>query len=62
LEIYVSGEKFPVNIWKEGKVFVADCPILGIASQGLTYNEAYANLREAIELYFEDEFSAGIIS
>ena len=49
------SKKFPANIWREGTVFVADCPILGIASQGITADEAIANLKEAIELYFEDE-------
>ena len=47
--------KFPANIWREGEVFVADCPMLGIASQGITKKEAIANLKEAIELYFEDQ-------
>ena len=48
-------KKFPVNIWREGEIFVADCPVLGIASQGITKEEAIANLKEAIELYFEDQ-------
>ena len=48
-------KKFPANIWREGKVFVADCPVLGIASQGINKEEAIVNLKEAIELYFEDQ-------
>jgi predicted RNase H-like HicB family nuclease len=48
-------KKYPANIWREGEVFVADCPILRIASQGVTVEEALANLKEAIELYFEGE-------
>jgi predicted RNase H-like HicB family nuclease len=47
--------KFPANVWREGEVFVADYPILRIASQGITVKEALNNLKEAIELYFEDE-------
>ncbi len=42
-------------IKKEGKWFVAWCPELDIASQGKTKKEAISNLREAIELYLEDE-------
>ncbi|MBC8204065.1 type II toxin-antitoxin system HicB family antitoxin [bacterium] len=48
-------KKFSANVWREGEVFVADCPVLRIASQGITVKEALANLKEAIELYFEDE-------
>ncbi len=44
----------PIHIWKEGPVFVADCPSLRIASQGDTDQEAIANLKEAVELYFEE--------
>lgn len=34
-------------------LLVAECPELGIASQGNTESEAMANLREAVELYLE---------
>jgi predicted RNase H-like HicB family nuclease len=46
--------RLPVLTWKEGEVFVADCPAVRIASQGETEKEALANLAEAIELYYED--------
>jgi len=42
-------------VWREGDMFVALCPELDIASQGRTVEEALRNLREAVELYFEDE-------
>ena len=38
---------------REGNGFVALCPELDIASQGESLEEAKANLREAIELFFE---------
>jgi predicted RNase H-like HicB family nuclease len=34
---------------------VASCPELGVASQGKTVEKAIDNLKEAIELYLEDE-------
>ncbi|HIJ65742.1 MAG TPA: type II toxin-antitoxin system HicB family antitoxin [Candidatus Hydrogenedentes bacterium] len=46
--------KLPVLTWKEGEVYVADSPAVRIASQGDTEQEALDNLKEAIELYFED--------
>jgi predicted RNase H-like HicB family nuclease len=35
--------------------FVATCPELGVVSQGKTEKEALKNLKEAVELYLEDE-------
>lgn len=40
-------------IEKEGTGYVSLCPELDIASQGDTIEEAKANLKEAIELFFE---------
>ena|SRR3989344_8459340 len=40
----------------DGKiVFVANCPSLGVASQGYTKDEAKKNLKEAVELYLEEQ-------
>lgn len=46
--------KFNAVVWKEGKWFVAQCLEVDVASQGHTEEEALANLREALELYFEE--------
>ncbi len=46
---------FDVVITKEGKKYSSWCPQLDIASTGKTIEEAKQNLREAIELYLEDE-------
>ncbi len=40
---------------KEGGLYVASCPEFDVASQGLTVEEALRNLKEALELYLEDE-------
>ena len=40
-------------IEREGDYYVALCPQLDIASQGPTVAEARANLKEALELFFE---------
>jgi predicted RNase H-like HicB family nuclease len=47
---------FTVLIHKEDDWYVADCPEVGVVSQGKTVEEAVANLKEATELYLE-EFS-----
>lgn len=42
-------------VWKEGKHYVAQCLNVDISSFGKTKKEALKNLKEALELYFEDE-------
>jgi len=42
-------------VWQEGKLHVAWCPELDIASQGKDIEESLSNLQEAVELYLEDE-------
>ena len=41
-------------VTKEGELYVAQCLDVDVASQGATVDEALANLREALELRFED--------
>ncbi len=48
-------KQFSAVIEKEGKWYTALCPELGVASQGKTRSEALKNLKEAVELYLEDE-------
>ncbi len=45
---------FTASISHEGKWFVAQCLEVDVASQGKSEDEAINNLREALELYFED--------
>jgi len=40
---------------REDGVYVALCPEFDVASQGKSVEEALANLKEALELYLEDE-------
>ncbi|MGD9562754.1 MAG: type II toxin-antitoxin system HicB family antitoxin [Pyrinomonadaceae bacterium] len=41
------------TIWREEDGYVSLCSELDVASQGETVEEARANLREAVELFFE---------
>ena len=47
--------RFTAAITHEGSWQVARCLEVEVASQGQSVEEALANLREALELYFEDE-------
>ncbi|MCK9401668.1 MAG: type II toxin-antitoxin system HicB family antitoxin [Bacteroidales bacterium] len=42
-------------IYKEGKYYVSQCLNVEISSFGSTIDEAASNLKEALDLYFEDE-------
>ncbi len=44
-------------VTREGKIYVALAPDIDVASQGDTIENALSNLKEAIDLYFEDEDS-----
>lgn len=52
--------KFTVIINRESKWYVAHCAELGVVSQGKTIEEAQKNLKEAVELYLEDNPKAKI--
>ncbi|MCP9768521.1 type II toxin-antitoxin system HicB family antitoxin [Lacihabitans sp. LS3-19] len=41
-------------VWKEGEHFVAQCLNVDVSSFGDTKDSALENLKEALELYFED--------
>ncbi len=41
-------------VTQEGEWYVARCLEVEVASQGHSVEEALANLKEALELYFED--------
>jgi predicted RNase H-like HicB family nuclease len=45
---------FDAVVWQEDDLFVAQCLEVDVASQGRTEEEALGNLKEALELYFED--------
>jgi predicted RNase H-like HicB family nuclease len=42
-------------IHKEGKFYVSQCLNVDVSSFGNTIDEATSNLKEALDLYFEDE-------
>ncbi len=47
--------RFTAAVTREGTWYVAQCLEIDVASQGETFEEALANLREALELRLEDE-------
>lgn len=57
MNIELLGKKYQVEVWfeKDNEMYVSFAPSLEIASQGETIIDAYVNLKDAIELYFEKE-------
>ena len=47
--------RYNVIVQKEDDWYVAKCLDNNVASQGKTIEEALKNLKEALELYFEEE-------
>ncbi len=52
-------KKFKYIIYKEGEYFVSQCLNIDISSFGKTVDEAVKNLKEALELYFDDKKNTG---
>lgn len=48
-------KEYEYVVWQEGKYFVSQCLNVNVSSFGETVDEAISNLKEAVELYFEDE-------
>ncbi len=42
-------------IWKEDKHYIAQCLNVDVSSFGDTIDEAIAGIKEAVELYFEND-------
>ena len=51
---------FPIVIERDADGYFVSCPALqGCYSQGDTYEEAVANIQDAIRLHIEDRLAAG---
>jgi predicted RNase H-like HicB family nuclease len=56
----MSKFTLPIVIEKDGDGYYAFCPSLqGCYSQGDTYEEALANIRDAVSLHVEDRVARG---
>ena len=51
----MKSTRFNVIVQKDEACYVAMCVDNSVASQGKTVEEALGNLKEALELYYEDE-------
>jgi len=51
----IMKKEYQIIIKKGEIAFVAQCPELGVVSQGNTEKEALANIKEAIELFLEED-------
>ena len=51
----VTDMRFTAAVTHEGDWYVARCPEVEVTSQGCSIEDSLANLREALELYLEDE-------
>lgn len=47
-------------IFKEGKYYVSRCLNVEVSSFGKSIDEAKSNLKEALDLYFEDNINTDI--
>ena len=53
--------KLPVKIKRKAKVYISNCPVLDLYSQGMTEEEAKKNMIEAIRLFIVSCFEKGTL-
>lgn len=51
---------FTASVWREENWFIAQAHEIDIASQGETEPQALSNLREALELYYQEPTDATV--
>lgn len=52
-------KSFKYVVYKENEYFVSQCLNVDVSSFGNTFDEAVANLKDAVSLYFSDSDGAG---
>ena len=50
----MQTQTYTAVVHREDQWYVAECPEVGVVSQGKTIEEAVLNLKEATELYLEE--------
>jgi len=50
----LTGASLPIEIFPEGRIFIAHCPALRLASHGSTRESAKKALKEALGIFFEE--------
>ena len=54
--------ELPVEVKRNGGVYLASCPLLDVCSQGLTRKKALANLGDALYLFFRSCYERGTLT
>lgn len=56
----LTRREFTASTWQEDNCWVAQCLEVDVASQGETEQTALDNLKEALELHFEDPVATAL--
>ena len=60
--VEIALDRYPIEVKKKGKLWIASCPGLDFYSQGATKDKARENLNEAIRLFIESCSSRGTLA
>jgi predicted RNase H-like HicB family nuclease len=47
--------QLPVSVHEKGEIYVAECPVFHLSSQGQTFKEALKNIKKDLEIFLDDE-------
>jgi len=53
--------KIPVNILKEGKIYVAHSPVLDLSTSGKTFTQVRKRFSEVVQIFLEELNEAGTL-
>jgi len=53
--------RLPAGVKKKGRLYISQCPLLDVYSQGGTRTEALDNLREAVRLFLQSCLERGTL-
>ena len=52
-KFFIDGEAFTAKIWKDGDMFLAECPEMVTSAEGKSIKTARMNLKEATRMFLK---------
>jgi predicted RNase H-like HicB family nuclease len=47
--------QLPVSVQEKGEIYVAECPVFNLSSEGETFKDALKNIKNDIEIFLDNE-------
>ena len=47
--------QLPVSVREKGEIYIAECPVFHLSSEGGTFKDALKNIKNDLEIFLDDE-------